>query len=194
MYGWGILKTLAITIYHFLMTYVEDLRRLLMRKEPSPAAAQVSDLASRRYGVFTVQYPDERRQLPERSRTFPFFIIDGETGRLRCTACGVCAQICPVQCIWIERATDPETGRPRRYPVAYYVDISLCMNCGYCAEFCPFDAVKMDQEYELAFYKRPGFVSARDLAKPESYHAQIHPTAYAEEQRKRQKKKKKAQR
>ena len=26
MYGWGILKTLAITLYHFVMTYVDDIR------------------------------------------------------------------------------------------------------------------------------------------------------------------------
>jgi hypothetical protein len=39
----------------------------------------------------------------------------------------------------------------------------------------------MDHEYELARYSRPGFVSARELAKPEAYHAAIHPEAYAEE-------------
>jgi NADH-quinone oxidoreductase subunit I len=55
------------------------------------------------------------------------------------------------------------------------------MTCGFCAEFCPFDAIKMDKDFELASYSRPGFVSAKDLAKPEAYHAAIHPTAYAEE-------------
>ena len=181
MYGLGILKTLAHTLYHFVMTYVDDIRRGWKNRytrnhldERQGADAQ---------GIFTVQYPRERRPLPERYRNLPFFVIDAETERLRCTACGVCAQICPTQCLWIERARDPETGRPRRYPVTYYVDVSLCMSCGYCAEFCPFDAIKMDQEYELASFSRPGFMSARDLAKPESYHAEIHPTAYAEEQR-----------
>ena len=181
MYGFGILKTLAITLHHFVMTYVDDIRRVWKARyrykhpdEPQGADTQ---------GIFTVQYPQERRPLPERSRTLPFFVIDADSERLRCTACGVCSQICPVQCLWIERARDPETGRPRRYPVTYYVDISICMSCGYCAEFCPFDAIKMDQEYELASFSRPGFVSARDLAKPESYHAEIHPTAYAEEKR-----------
>lgn len=179
MYGSGVLKTLAITLHHFLMTYVEDIRGWWGGR--GKRDGDQAEHRGRGEGVFTIQYPSERRELPERYRNLPFFVIDAETEQLRCTACGICAQICPVQCIWIERAKDPETGRPRRYPLAYYLDVSLCMSCGYCAEFCPFDAIKMDQDFELASYSRPGFVSARDLAKAESYHAEIHPTAYAKE-------------
>ncbi|MGC9521408.1 MAG: 4Fe-4S binding protein [Anaerolineae bacterium] len=179
MYGSGIIKTLAMTLRHFLMTYVDDARGWLRRRRGEPLDGQ------RPEGIFTIQYPKERRELPERYRNLPFLVIDAETAQLRCTACGICAQICPVQCLWIERAKDPETGRPRRYPIAYHIDVSLCMSCGYCAEFCPFDAIKMDREFETASYHRPGLISARELAKPESYHAQIHPAAYAEEKRDR---------
>ncbi|MBN1248593.1 MAG: 4Fe-4S binding protein [Anaerolineae bacterium] len=184
MYGWGIIKTLAMTLYHFIMTYVEDGRSWLAKRrgETSQAGPNVSR-EHHLHGVFTFKYPAERRELPERYRNLPFFVIDAETEQLRCTACGICAQICPVQCIWIERAKEPETGRPRRYPISYYLDVSLCMSCGFCAEFCPFDAIKMDKDYELASYVRPGFVSAKDLAKPEAYHAEIHPAAYALEKK-----------
>jgi NADH-quinone oxidoreductase subunit I len=151
MYGSGILKTLAMAFRHFLMTYVEDIRgwfrqsgHIDIDRAPDPAGPQ------------------------GRYCSLPFFVIDAGTEQLRCTACGICAQICPVQCIWIERAKDPDTGRPLRYPLTYYVDTTLCMSCGYCAEFCPFDAVKMGQEFDAASYGRPGFVSARQLAKPES--------------------------
>jgi NADH-quinone oxidoreductase subunit I len=184
MYGWGIIKTLWMTLYHFAMTYVEDVRSWLSRgQEGTSEGGSIPGVArgERTHGVFTVRYPSEQRELPERYRNFPFFVIDAETEQLRCTACGICAQICPVQCIWIQRAKEPETGRPRRYPVSYYLDTSQCMTCGFCAEFCPFDAIKMDKDFELASYSRPGFVSAKDLAKPEVYHAGIHPTAYAEE-------------
>jgi len=177
MYGWGILKTLGMTLHHFIMTYVGDIQAWLQRRRELPAATPG------RAGIFTIQYPSERRELPERYRNLPFFVIDAQTEQLRCTACGICAQICPVQCIWIERARDPETGRPRRYPLSYYLDVSLCMSCGYCAEFCPFDAIKMDHDFEMARYRRPGFMSARDLAKPEAYHAAIHPAGYAEEKK-----------
>lgn len=176
MYGSGIVKTLALTMRHFLMTYVDDVRAWVRRRR----GEKVDDREHE--GIFTIQYPAERRELPERYRNLPFLVTDAETEQLRCTACGICAQICPVQCIWIERAKDPETGRPRRYPIAYYIDVSLCMSCGYCAEFCPFDAIKMDHEFEIASYQRVGLVSGRDLAKPESYHAELHPAAYAKEE------------
>jgi NADH-quinone oxidoreductase subunit I len=178
MYGWGVIKTLGIALKHFAGTYVEDGKRWLRRGEE-----EVEGYAPLgREGIFTLRYPDERRALPERSRNLPFLVVDGETGALRCTACGICARVCPVQCIWIERAEDPETGRPLRHPASYHLDVSLCMCCGYCAEFCPFDAVKMDHEYEVATYERPGFRDAEELAKPESYHASIHPQDHAGEE------------
>ncbi len=183
MYGWGVLKTLGIALKHFVLTYVDDVR-LGFHKRYTPAhlaERQGVDAA----GVFTVQYPRERLALPERSRNLPFLVVDAQTEALRCVACGICAQICPVQCIWIERAKDPESGRPLRFPAQYHLDISLCMACGFCAEFCPFDAIKMDHDYEVAVYTRPGFVSADRLAKPEAYHAQLHPLGYAAEQAKK---------
>lgn len=175
MYGWGVIRTLGMTLYHFFMTYVEDVRWWLRKRREKPPVERSRRLS----GLLTRDHSAARRVLPERSRTLPFLVIDAETQRLRCTACGICTQICPVQCIWIERAREPETGRPLRYPVSYSLDVSLCMGCGLCAEFCPFDAVKMDLDYELASHTRPGLVSAKDLAKPEAYHAEIHPTAYA---------------
>jgi NADH-quinone oxidoreductase subunit I len=171
--GVGVVKTLAIALGQFVMTYVADVRAWIDRLRGVPASSTYHS------GALTIRYPYERPAIPETYRNTPFLIIDAETSRLRCIACGVCAQICPVQCIWIERATDPETGRPRRHPVSFYVDVSLCMACGMCAEFCPFEAIKMDHAYELACYQRPGFVSARDLAKPEAYDMEIHRSDYA---------------
>jgi len=180
MYGWGVLKTLGIAMYHLAMTYVDDVK-LGFGKRYTP-----EHLAERQgpdgQGVFTVQYPQENRPLPERARNIPFLITDAATQTLRCTACGICAQACPVQCIWIERAKDPTTGKPQRFPAAYHLDIGMCMGCGFCVEFCPFDAIKMDSAFEFSSYTRPGFLNAEQLAKPEAYHAKIHPTAYAEEQ------------
>lgn len=182
MYGIGVLKTLGLMFYHLAMTYVDEIRYLGKRNDPRYIPERQGP---RGRGAFTLQYPRERRPVPERSRNIPFLVVDGETDQLRCTACGICAQVCPVQCIWIERAKDPQTGRPLSKPAAYHLDISLCMSCGYCAEFCPFDAIKMDQDWELSSYTRPGFWNAEQLAKPETYHAQLHPADYAEEQAKK---------
>ena len=36
------------------------------------------------------------------------------------------------------------------YPAVFDIDISVCMSCQICVEVCPFDAIKMDQEFEIA--------------------------------------------
>ena len=185
MYGWGVIKTLAIAVRHFVMTYVDDFKYGLKRYAPGSLTQRQGPDGR---GIYTVDYPKERLPLPERSRNFPFLVIDAQTEQVRCTACGICAQSCPTQCIWIERAQDLETGRPLRYPVKYTFDGSVCMGCGFCAEYCPFDAIKMDNVFELAAYTRPGFVDALEMAKPESYYAEIHPLDYAVEQEKRARK------
>lgn len=188
MYGWGVVKTLGVAVYHFVMTYVED-ARMGFGKRYTPERMEERQ-GAHGGGIFTVQYPKERRPLPERARILPFLVIDAETQQLRCTACGICAQVCPVQCLWIERASDPETGKPQRFPASYHLDPSLCMSCGFCAEFCPFDAIKMDQDYEFSSYTRYGFWGMEKLSKPESYHAALHPAEYAAEQAKKTAKKK----
>jgi NADH-quinone oxidoreductase subunit I len=185
MYGWGFLKSFSVTVGRFVNTYVDDVRWFLkggFGKRSSPEALAVRQSAQGR-GVFTVEYPKEKLPLPERYRGFPFQVIDPNTGT-RCTACGICAKACPPQCIWIVRATDPETGKPKREPAEFVIDVSICMSCGFCAEFCPTGAIKMDNNYEIASYTRGNGEFLWDferLSKPLAHHAEIHPTAYAAE-------------
>lgn len=178
MYGLGMLKSFSVTMRRFLLTYVDDIRYLGKRYRPENIPARQSPKGR---GIFTVQYPRERLPLPENFRMFPFHVQDQE-GKLRCTACGICVQACPTQCIWIVRASDPETGKPKREPAEFYIDTSICMSCGLCAEFCPADAIKMDHVYELADYKRSFLWDLERLTRPLEYHAEIHPTAHAAEQ------------
>ncbi|MBI4769882.1 MAG: 4Fe-4S binding protein, partial [Chloroflexi bacterium] len=138
-------------------------------------------------GVFTVQYTEEKLPVPEEFRFLPFLIYEvGPDGQPqdRCTSCGICAKVCPPQCIWIVRTNDPNTGRPVPQPAEFFVDTDICMNCGLCAEFCPFDAIKMDHDYELASYERTTshiYDKAR-LSKPVEYYASIRPLNYAREE------------
>jgi len=185
MYGLGILKSFSVTMKHFLLTYVDDIRYLGKRYRPENIPARQSPKGK---GIFTVQYPRERLPLTENFRMFPFQVVDPETGKTRCTACGICVRACPTQCIWIVRATDPETGKPKREPAEFHIDVSICMSCGLCAEFCPSNAIKMDHDYELADYKRSFLWDMDRLSKPLAHHAEIHPTAYAAEQAAQKKK------
>jgi NADH-quinone oxidoreductase subunit I len=134
-----------------------------------------------------VQYPEEKLAAPEEFRYIPFLLYDVKedgTHDDRCTSCGICAKVCPPQCIWIERTNDPKTGRPVPQPHEFYIDIDICMNCGFCAEYCPFDAIKMDHDFELSSFDRTSahiFNKAR-LDKPTSYYAAIRPVNYAREE------------
>jgi NADH-quinone oxidoreductase subunit I len=185
MYGVGILKGLGVTFKHFVDTFVDDVRWLGRRRDLDTFQHKQS-LANR--GMVTVEYPDEKLAVPERFRFVPFLVTynhdDPEyPGKDWCTSCGICAKVCPPQCIWIVRGTNPETGRPKPEPEQFYIDIDICMNCGYCAEYCPFDAIKMDHDYELASYDRTSnhIYDLHRLSKEIRYWESIAPTIAAEE-------------
>ncbi|MBZ0277252.1 MAG: 4Fe-4S binding protein [Anaerolineae bacterium] len=186
MYGKGIAKGLFVTFKHFFNTYVDDIRyagRKYLRQEIFETRQGLQTK-----GAYTVQYPDEKIAVPERFRFTPFLVVEDydhpeRPGEDWCTSCGICAKVCPPQCIWIVRGTNPETGRPVPQPDAFYIDIDICMNCGFCAEFCPFDAIKMDHNYEMASYDRTTnhIHDKKKLSKPLSYWKNIAPTRAIEE-------------
>lgn len=185
MYGKGIATGLWVTFKHFFNTYVDDIRyagRKYMRQENFQVRQGLQS-----QGAFTVQYPDEKIAVPERFRFVPFLVTEDQDptrmGEDWCTSCGICAKVCPPQCIWIVRGSDPVTGRPVPQPEAFFIDIDICMNCGFCAEFCPFDAIKMDHDYELASYDRTNnhIHDKKKLSKPHSYWKAIAPTTAFEE-------------
>lgn len=188
MYGKGILKGLSVTWKRFWDTYLDDISWLIRGKKKYYTEEGVKYRSSKdTRGIFTVQYPEERLILPEETRYSPFLVYDeGAEGKkeVRCTSCGICAKVCPPQCIWIVRSNDPVTGRPVPEPTEFYIDADICMNCGFCAEYCPFDAIKMDHNFETASYGRNVY-NMEYLLKPASYYASIRPINYAREEEER---------
>lgn len=113
MYGLGIAKGLFITLRH------------LFRRP------------------FTVQYPEEVRQVPPRARTNLLWFDE------RCTGCSTCAQACPDGCILV--ATSPrEDGSLNKD--RYEIDFRLCMFCGLCVEACPYEAIQAGGPFDDAVY------------------------------------------
>lgn len=193
MKGQGIIQGLGVTLRHFIDTYLEDLR-IGKKRYRTDEGVEMRRSADAR-GIFTVQYPEEKLPVPEEFRYLPFLLFEeGENGEkdYRCTACGICAKVCPPQCIWIERSTNPETGKPVPKPAEFYIDVDICMNCGFCAEYCPFDAIKMDHEYEIAIFDRfaENIYNKERLGRPVSYYAEIRPTNYEREETARAEKEK----
>lgn len=159
MVGGGIIRGLAVTARNFVGSFT-DLERLV-----------------------TVEYPEQRLPPKENARQFPFLVHDGDDPEagLRCVACQICEKECPPQCIFIikSRTKKPDhVGKPQLYPEVFDIDLSVCMSCQICVEVCPFDAIKMDQEFELATADRfDGLLRHKDqLWRPNSHFQRLHPT------------------
>lgn len=191
--GMHILRGMAITLGHLIRTYVYDVKRLLGRphhrtihagngKDPRPRVSQDPG----HEGVFTVQYPEERLATPERFRVLPVLIYEEADGNVLCTSCGICAKVCPPQCIWIVQAKNPD-GKPFPKAAEFFIDMDVCMNCGLCSEFCPFDAIKMDHQFELSNSERDKshVYNLQELLVSTDYYAETHPKAWAKEEAKR---------
>jgi NADH-quinone oxidoreductase subunit I len=188
MYGLGLLKALRVTWNRYWDTYLEDISWWLRGKKRYNTIEGIKHRSSKdTRGIFTVQYPEEKLILPEEARYIPFLVFnEHEDGKreVLCTSCGICAKVCPPQCIWIVRSNDPQTGRPIPEPTEFFIDADICMNCGFCAEYCPFDAIKMDHDFEIASYTRSVY-NMEKLLKPSSYYESIRPLNAAQEEQAR---------
>ena len=100
-----------------------------------------------------IQYPDEKQDLPARTRGV--IALKEEN----CTVCMLCARECPDWCIYIDSHKEQlppkrEGGRPRKRNVLdrFAIDYALCMYCGICVEVCPYDALFWSREFEYSEY------------------------------------------
>lgn len=203
LFPFGTVKGMWIVLKRLFRSYPSDIQENMkagsLFKATSPQVA--SERASvNQKGLITVEYPEVKLKPPENFRFIPFLIyepvtdaagkpiVDAATGKEeigveRCTACGICAKVCPPQCIWIVRAMGAD-GKPKPKASEFFIDIDVCMNCGLCVEFCPFDAIKMDNDYELAGYERHvnHIYDIDTLMKSTTYYESIKPTDYAAEE------------
>lgn len=106
----------------------------------------------------TVQYPEEKLDLPIGFRGLPVLLSDPD-GLLKCTSCELCARACPVNCIEIQSHRGPDR---KKVLDVYNLDSTWCMYCGLCVEACPFDALAMSDQYELADYDLANLIYDRD--------------------------------
>ena len=185
MFGLGMIKGLSVTMRHFIESYWFDrnpLRWFSLKGRYDQEWLEKRQAVDGK-GLFTIQYPEQKREITENFRFIPMLVYEESKEDPRCTACGICARVCPPQCIWIERSTD-DKGRPQAKPAGFWIDAMICMSCGFCAEFCPFDAIKMNQEHELVYTDRDEgmFYNLDRLLNPVEYYAKLHPTDYAREE------------
>jgi len=102
----------------------------------------------------TVQYPEERIELPERTRGVIALLEEN------CTVCMLCSKECPCWCIYIEghKVTKPGRRKPVNELDRFAIDFGLCMYCGICVEVCPFDALHWSPFFEYTSYTYEGMI------------------------------------
>lgn len=104
----------------------------------------------------TVEYPEEHLLSPPRYRGNPRLLRDAQ-GRVKCTACHLCATACPAACIHLEAADAPWRDR-EKYPRRFEIDLGRCIFCGYCVDACPQEAIATSDRRVVAAEKRDDLV------------------------------------
>jgi NADH-quinone oxidoreductase chain I len=109
----------------------------------------------------TIQYPDVKVQMPERSRNRLYVNMDD------CIGCDQCARACPVDCITIETVKSipgedlgiTSQGKKKALWVTQFdIDIAKCCYCSLCVYPCPTDCIYMTDVYEFSEYERENLV------------------------------------
>jgi NADH-quinone oxidoreductase subunit I len=182
MFGSGVARGLFTTLKHYVATYADDLKTVTGRKW-HPVGPLMGRLDKSTTGYLTVQYPEVKQPAAERFRFNPMLIYEEESGDIRCTSCGICAKVCPPQCIWIVQAKD-SSGKTIPQCSEFYIDTSICMQCGFCSEYCPFDAIKMNHDFELSSFERheSWVYDMQELLVSTKYYGATHPTIFAAEE------------
>jgi NADH-quinone oxidoreductase subunit I len=115
-----------------------------------------------RYGVdpkeeVTLQYPEERWEIPQGYRGFLHNDIK------TCTACNMCVKVCPIDCISLEAVRGADK---KMVLCSYDINIGRCMFCGLCVEVCPVNSLLHTSGYEMASVARGElilhFIAAED--------------------------------
>lgn len=102
----------------------------------------------------TRMYPEQPISLSPRYRG-RIILSSSVSGEERCVACGLCAVVCPVSCISLQKSV---SKTKRWYPKFFRINLSRCIFCGLCEEACPTAAIQLIPDVELSEYKRQDLV------------------------------------
>jgi len=108
----------------------------------------------------TLEYPEQRPQLPRGYRGAPTLVKDPE-GREKCVSCQLCEFVCPPKAIRITPGAipfDAPTAHVEKAPKEFDINMLRCIYCGLCEEVCPEEAIWLQDIYSLTATKRSDLV------------------------------------
>jgi NADH-quinone oxidoreductase subunit I len=99
----------------------------------------------------TLEYPDERPDIPEGYRGVPTLVKDPK-GREKCVSCQLCEFVCPPKAIRITPGGIDESSdeaHVEKAPEEFEINMLRCIYCGYCQEVCPEEAIWLQNIFSL---------------------------------------------
>jgi len=112
----------------------------------------------------TLEYPDERPDIPEGYRGVPTLVKD-PNGREKCVSCQLCEFVCPPRAIRItpgEITEDSEFVHVEKAPEEFEINMLRCIYCGLCEEVCPEEAIFLQDIFSVSGYSREELVYKKD--------------------------------
>jgi len=108
----------------------------------------------------TRQYPDEKRDPFPGSRGLHALVRNPATGKEKCVGCGLCAAMCPSQCIHIYTS---EGEGNKKVVDRYEVEVLRCVFCALCVEACPYGALALTDKFDYSNYERKDFYYTKEM-------------------------------
>lgn len=100
----------------------------------------------------TVEYPEEKWQVPLGYRGAPYLVKDHD-GNTKCVACQLCEYICPSKAIKVTPPGPygpvPDRPNAEKMPIEFKINMLRCIFCGLCEEVCPEGAIFLSSNYVL---------------------------------------------
>lgn len=138
----------------------------------------------------TIQYPEVKVDLPDRSRNRLYVNIED------CIGCDQCVRACPVNCITLETVKgtpDEDLGKTSQgkkkalWVTQFDIDFAKCCCCSLCVYPCPTECIKMTDVYEFSEYDRNNLVYKFATISPEDAEIKKQNAARAEAEKAAQK-------
>lgn len=114
----------------------------------------------------TLQYPEERPNIPDNYRGVPTLVKD-PNGREKCVSCQLCEFVCPPKAIRIkpgeiDSETEPDRAHIEKAPQEFDINMLRCIYCGLCQEVCPEEAIFLQDIFSLSGYSREEMINDKE--------------------------------